>query len=91
MHGKLELDLFLKLKELLYLDLSFNKLSISNGKNSCDVTDSHVRVFILASCNLVEIPTFITDLSDLEALVMSNNITLLPTQVTYNTSKGLPT
>ncbi|CAI8591791.1 unnamed protein product [Vicia faba] len=79
LHGKLEFEWFLKLKELLYLDLSFNKLSISNGKNSSNVTGSRIRVLILASCNLVEIPTFVRDLGDLEGLMLSNNsITLLP-------------
>ncbi|XP_024625559.2 receptor-like protein Cf-9 homolog [Medicago truncatula] len=43
------------------------------------MTDSLIQDLRLASCNFVEIPTFISDLSDMETLLLSNNnITSLP-------------
>jgi len=79
LHGKLELDTFLKLKKLVYLNLAFNKLSLYSGKSSSHMTDSRIQHLELDSCNLVEIPTFIKDMADLEFLTLSNNnITSLP-------------
>ncbi|CAJ2668936.1 unnamed protein product [Trifolium pratense] len=77
LHGKLELDTFMKLRKLVFLDLSFNKLSF--GKRSSKMIDSRIQVLGLKSCNLVEIPAFIKDLGDLGYLLLSNNnITYLP-------------
>ncbi|AES77345.1 receptor-like protein 7 [Medicago truncatula] len=79
LHGKLELDTFLKLRKLVFLDLSFNKLSLYSGKSSSNMTDSRIQILQLDSCNLVEIPTYIRYLDDLESLMLSNNnITSLP-------------
>ncbi|XP_058739181.1 receptor-like protein 33 [Vicia villosa] len=79
LHGKLELEMFLKLKKLFSLDLSFNKLSISSGKISSNVTDSPIFMLSLGSCNIAEIPTFIRDLRDMEYLYLANkNITSIP-------------
>jgi len=79
LHGKLEFDTFLKFKKLNLLNLSFNKLSLYSGKRSSHMTDSRIQCLQLESCNLVEIPTFIRDLSDLEVLSLSyNNITSIP-------------
>jgi len=79
LHGKLELDTFLKLKKLLFLNLAFNKLSLYSGKSSSHMTDSRIQILQLDSCNLVEIPTFIRDLADLEFLMLpNNNITSIP-------------
>ncbi|RHN44191.1 putative leucine-rich repeat-containing, plant-type, leucine-rich repeat domain, L [Medicago truncatula] len=79
LHGKLELDTFLKLKKLAVLNLSFNKLSLYSGKRSSHMTDSRIQSLELDSCNLVEIPTFIRDLGELEYLALAlNNITSLP-------------
>jgi Leucine-rich repeat (LRR) protein len=79
LHGKLDLDTFLKLKKLIFLNLSHNKLSLYSGKSSSNITDSRIHVLQLVSCNLVEIPTFIRNLGDLEFLMLSsNNITSLP-------------
>jgi len=65
------------LKKLVYLNLSFNKLSIRNSYS--DMIESRIQVLQLASCNFVEIPTFIRDLDGLEFLMLSNNnITSLP-------------
>ncbi|KAL5095954.1 hypothetical protein RYX36_000281 [Vicia faba] len=78
-HGKLELDTFLKLKKLTYLNLSLNKLSLYNSKNLSHMTNSPIQVLQLVSCNLVEIPRFIRDLNDVVYLLLSNNnITSLP-------------
>jgi Leucine-rich repeat (LRR) protein len=73
LHGKLELDIFLKLKRLVFLNLSFNKLSLYSGKSSSHMIDSQIQFLSLDSCNLVEIPSFIRDLSDLELLLLSKN------------------
>ncbi|KAK2351965.1 receptor protein [Trifolium repens] len=79
LHGKIELDMFLKLKRLFYLNLSYNKLSLYSGKSSSHMIDSQIQFLALDSCNLVEIPPFIRDLSDLEFLFLSkNNIQSLP-------------
>ncbi|CAJ2669052.1 unnamed protein product [Trifolium pratense] len=87
LHGKLDLGMFLKFKQLDFLNLSFNKLSLSSGKSSSNVTDSKIQVLQLASCNLVEIPTFIRDFNDLECLVLSHNsIMSLPNWLWRKTS-----
>jgi len=79
LHGKQELNTFLKLKKLLFLDLSHNKLLLYSGKNYSHLNDSRIQILQLDSCNLVEIPTFIRDMADLEILKLSNNnITSLP-------------
>ena len=79
LHGKLELDRFLKLKMLVVLILSFNKLSLYSGKSSTLITNSRIQSLQLASCNLVEIPTSIRNMADMEFLMLSNNnIELLP-------------
>ncbi|KAJ1443714.1 Leucine-rich repeat [Sesbania bispinosa] len=75
----IELDMFLKLKKLTFLDLSLNKLSVLSGKSPSNVTGSRIRVLELASCNLVEFPALIRDLNDLGCLILSNNsISTLP-------------
>ncbi|CAJ2668934.1 unnamed protein product [Trifolium pratense] len=61
LHGKIDLDMFLKLKKLVFLNLSYNKLSLYSGKNSSLMPGSQIQVVQLASCNLVEIPTFTRD------------------------------
>ncbi|XP_058736312.1 receptor-like protein 7 [Vicia villosa] len=77
--GKLELNMFLKLKNLLVLDLSFNKLSLYSGKSLSHMTDFGIQILILDSCNLVEVPKFIRYSNNLEILGLSNNnITSLP-------------
>jgi len=87
LHGKIDLDTFLKLKKLVFLNLSFNKLSLYIGQSSSHMTDSRIQVLQLASCNFVEIPTFIRDLDDLEFLMLSNNnISSLPNWLWKKTS-----
>ncbi|AES77339.1 putative leucine-rich repeat-containing, plant-type, leucine-rich repeat domain, L [Medicago truncatula] len=79
LHGKVELDTFLNLKNLGFLDLSYNKLSLYSGKSSSRMADSLIKYLVLDSCNFVEIPTFIRDLANLEILRLSNNnITSIP-------------
>ncbi|XP_039683498.1 receptor-like protein 6 [Medicago truncatula] len=68
LHGKLELDTFLKFKNLIILNLSFNKLSLHSGNSSSRMIDYAIQSLVLASCNLVEIPTFIRDMADLDFL-----------------------
>ncbi|XP_058736315.1 receptor-like protein 7 [Vicia villosa] len=77
--GKLELNMFLKLKNLIFLDLSFNKLSLYSGKSLSHMTNFGIQILQLDSCNLVEIPKFIRYSTNLGYLSLAyNNITFLP-------------
>ncbi|XP_039160937.1 receptor-like protein 35 [Eucalyptus grandis] len=57
--GTVELDNFLKLKELTVLQLSSNRLSCR--RISANVTPPQLLVLGLASCNLNQFPTFLQD------------------------------
>ncbi|KAL7219666.1 hypothetical protein ACSBR2_012683 [Camellia fascicularis] len=70
--GVIELDKFLKLKYMYYLDLSYNGLSL-NINNSANSTLHYFETIGLASCNLSEFPNFLRVLHDLIALDLSNN------------------
>jgi len=79
LEGELELDKFLKLKMLIFIELSANKLSLISGKNSSNASLSHIQFLGLGLCNLKEIPTFLQDLSELSYLFMpANNINSFP-------------
>ncbi|QHO39483.1 Receptor-like protein [Arachis hypogaea] len=71
--GELESDMFLKLKKLIYLSLSDNKLTLLPGKSSSNGTLPPLEVAGLDSCNLVEFPSFLQQLDHLESLRLSNN------------------
>ncbi|XLT56496.1 receptor-like protein 12 [Arachis ipaensis] len=71
--GELESDMFLKLKKLIYLSLSDNKLTLLPGKSSSNGTLPPLEVAGLDSCNLVEFPSFLQDLDQLVSLRLSNN------------------
>ncbi|KAJ1443715.1 Leucine-rich repeat [Sesbania bispinosa] len=73
LQGELELDKFLNLKKLIYVDLSFNKISLIRGKNPSNATFPQIQVLNLASCNLVEFPKFLGDLNELTSLYMPYN------------------
>ncbi|QHO40048.1 Receptor-like protein [Arachis hypogaea] len=73
--GRLALDMFLKLKMLNILDLSFNKLSLFSQNRDVNVTIlPPIQWLGLSGCNLNgEIPTWIMNLTTLNCLGLSRN------------------
>ncbi|KAL7250599.1 hypothetical protein ACSBR1_012596 [Camellia fascicularis] len=70
--GVVDLDKLLKLKNLIYLDLSYNGLSLSIN-NSVNSTLTNFDTIGLASCNLSEFPNFLREQASLYSLDLSNN------------------
>ncbi|KAI8557968.1 hypothetical protein RHMOL_Rhmol04G0052000 [Rhododendron molle] len=70
--GKVELDIFLKLPHLTWLQLSDNNLTVL-ATNSTNVTLPKFTVLGLSSCNLREFPDFLRVQNELEYLYFSNN------------------
>ncbi|KAL7219256.1 hypothetical protein ACSBR2_012357 [Camellia fascicularis] len=70
--GVVDLDKLLKLKKLIYLDLSYNGLSLSIN-NSVNSTLTNFETIGLASCNLSEFPNFLREQASLYSLDLSNN------------------
>ncbi|CAL5394631.1 unnamed protein product [Camellia sinensis] len=70
--GVVDLDKLLKLKNLIYLDLSYNGLSLSIN-NSVNSTLTNFETIRLASCNLSEFPNFLREQAILHYLDLSNN------------------
>ncbi|XP_075647497.1 receptor like protein 22-like [Castanea sativa] len=70
--GTIEFDLFRKLNNLSYLDLSFNNLSLVIDP-STDSTFQKFKVLGLGSCNLSDFPEFLRNQDQLEVLVLSSN------------------
>ncbi|KAF8020507.1 hypothetical protein BT93_G1046 [Corymbia citriodora subsp. variegata] len=69
--GTVELDNFLKLKQLLVLQLSFNRLSCRTS--SSNVILPQLWVLGLASCNLSEFPAFLQNQESMNWLDLSDN------------------
>ncbi|KAG4922636.1 hypothetical protein JHK86_051449 [Glycine max] len=87
LEGELELEKFLMLKRLLFVRLSFNKLSIISRKNPSNVSLSQIQLLGLRSCNLIEFPNFLQYLAKLAYLYMSNNnVNSLPSWIWGETS-----
>ncbi|CAL5415846.1 unnamed protein product [Camellia sinensis] len=70
--GVMDLDKLLKLKNLIYLDLSYNGLSLSIN-NSVNSALTNFDTIGLASCNLSEFPNFLREQAGLRSLDLSNN------------------
>ncbi|XP_028107074.1 receptor-like protein 33 [Camellia sinensis] len=68
----MDLDKLLKLKNLIYLDLSYNGLSLSIN-NSVNSALTNFDTIGLASCNLSEFPNFLREQVGLRSLDLSNN------------------
>ncbi|TYJ38672.1 hypothetical protein E1A91_A04G007800v1 [Gossypium mustelinum] len=67
--GVIELSMFSNLPNLVYLDLSYNNLSLtSNTTATVNLTS-----LLLSSCNLSEFPPFLKGLKSLESLDLSYN------------------
>ncbi|MED6185033.1 hypothetical protein PIB30_053116 [Stylosanthes scabra] len=87
LEGELELDMFFNLKKLYYLSLSFNSLSLLTGKGSSNVTIPQFQLLDLASCNLVDFPSFLQDQDNLASLDMSfNDLKSIPSWMWRKTS-----
>ncbi|XP_062115639.1 receptor-like protein 48 [Humulus lupulus] len=73
--GTLQLDSFLKLRNLAFLGLSYNMISlhIEEQERDPNTTLSNIKFLSLASCNLSKFPEFIGDQTNLEMLDLSNN------------------
>ncbi|KAK3404328.1 hypothetical protein EUGRSUZ_K00637 [Eucalyptus grandis] len=69
--GTVELDNFLKLKQLLVLQLSFNKLSCRTS--STNVNLPQLCALGLASCNLSKFPAFLQNQESMNWLDLSDN------------------
>ncbi|XP_028075179.1 receptor-like protein 7 [Camellia sinensis] len=70
--GKVELDIFLKHRNILHLDLSANKLTVLT-KNSTNATIPKFNILGLASCNLKKFPNFLQFQDELEMFSFSDN------------------
>ncbi|KAL7189989.1 hypothetical protein ACSBR1_039599 [Camellia fascicularis] len=70
--GKVELDIFLKHRNLLHLDLSANKLTVLT-KISTNATIPKFNILGLASCNLKKFPNFLQFQDELEMFSFSDN------------------
>ncbi|MED6131547.1 hypothetical protein PIB30_010867 [Stylosanthes scabra] len=73
LEGQLDLDMFLKFKMLIFLGLSYNKLSLLTKKDSTNVTLPPLEGLSLASCNLLEFPPFIRELDLVQTVEVENN------------------
>ncbi|XP_039135843.1 receptor-like protein 7 [Dioscorea cayenensis subsp. rotundata] len=71
--GTLELDLIGRMKNLFHLDLSSNKLSISNASGNSSLLFPSITTLKLVSCNLVMIPPFLEHKLHMTDLDLSNN------------------
>ncbi|GLU18408.1 hypothetical protein SLE2022_347120 [Rubroshorea leprosula] len=87
LNGTLELDMFSKLQNLEYLDLSYNNLSLRTN-TSVNYTLPKLRGLSLSSCNLSEFPNFLRESSDLEDLDLSYNN--LPWKTNINVNYRFP-
>uniref|UniRef100_A0A803P7Z5 Leucine-rich repeat-containing N-terminal plant-type domain-containing protein n=1 Tax=Cannabis sativa TaxID=3483 RepID=A0A803P7Z5_CANSA len=74
--GTLQLDSFLKLKNIMIIDLSHNKISLhveETKKGSPNTTLSNLKYLSLASCNLSKFPEFIAHQTNLHLLDLAYN------------------
>ncbi|KAI8566603.1 hypothetical protein RHMOL_Rhmol02G0053600 [Rhododendron molle] len=70
--GILELDMFMKLPNLVSLDLEGNKLTVLN-KNTTNGTLPTLDILGLGSCNLVEFPSILRFQDELQVLTIAQN------------------
>nr|XP_004516063.1 receptor-like protein 7 [Cicer arietinum] len=74
LNGSLQLDKFLELRNLTYLDLSFNNFSINvNVENADQTSFNNIATLNLASCNIKTFPSFLRNNSSLANLDLSYN------------------
>ncbi|KAK4567065.1 hypothetical protein RGQ29_003057 [Quercus rubra] len=70
--GSIEFDLFQKLNNLSYLDLSYNNLSLVIDPSTNSIFQKF-KVLGLCSCNLSDFPEFLRNQDQLEILELSQN------------------
>ena len=70
--GIVETDMFMNLENLVYLDLSYNILTLSNYSHS-NCALPFLETLLLSSCNISEFPRFLCSQEVLEFLDLSNN------------------
>ncbi|KAF8391156.1 hypothetical protein HHK36_023457 [Tetracentron sinense] len=70
--GAVELNLFFKLKNLTYLSLSYNSLSLTTTVQT-NSTFPKFEDLELSSCNISEFPDFLKNQNELQSLDLSNN------------------
>ncbi|MED6181683.1 hypothetical protein PIB30_021612 [Stylosanthes scabra] len=74
LQGKLELGLFLRMRSLSFLYLSYNKLSLLDEKGSFNATLPQLKVLYMEQCNLTgAIPPWIMNLTGLQWLGLQEN------------------
>ncbi|KAK9004730.1 hypothetical protein V6N11_042188 [Hibiscus sabdariffa] len=73
MTGFLDLEMIAQLKNLTFLDLSYNSLSLSLPSSNQNLSFPMFDSLHLSTCNLGEIPTFLRDSKYLETLDLSSN------------------
>ncbi|XVF78920.1 hypothetical protein PTKIN_Ptkin14bG0176900 [Pterospermum kingtungense] len=69
----IEADMFLKLQKLETLDLSSNSLLSVSNKSDVGLVLPNLRELNLSSCNITEVPNFLTTQESLMDLDLSNN------------------
>ena len=72
LNGTVDLNMLKKLKNLTYLQLSNNMLSLLSY-NDTNVTLPKLKILGLDACNLTKIPEFLQNQDKLEVLCLSNN------------------
>ncbi|CAJ2655892.1 unnamed protein product [Trifolium pratense] len=74
LNGTLQLDEFLKLRNFVELNLSYNNISVNVNDSNVDQTSStNIQILHLASCNLKSFPGFLINQSILSILDLSDN------------------
>ncbi|XP_059449525.1 receptor-like protein 7 [Corylus avellana] len=73
LNGIVEFDKFVKLKDLIALDISGNQLSLLTKETSANATHQKFQVLGFSSCNLSKFPSFLKDQDELLFLNLSNN------------------
>lgn len=72
-NGTIETDWFRGLKNLSHIDLSYNSLSVQVGDATSSLPYPTMYEFLLASCNLTEVPSFLRYQYSMEILDLSSN------------------
>nr|XP_048330199.1 receptor-like protein 7 isoform X1 [Ziziphus jujuba var. spinosa]XP_048330200.1 receptor-like protein 7 isoform X1 [Ziziphus jujuba var. spinosa] len=73
LNGTLEVDMFLSMKSLSYLNVGENNLSLLFRKGNINATSSKFKYVGFKSCNLHEFPYFIRHQNELEWLSIPDN------------------
>ncbi|XP_017979638.1 PREDICTED: probable leucine-rich repeat receptor-like protein kinase At1g35710 [Theobroma cacao] len=71
--GIVHINMFSKLQNLQYLDLSYNNLSLNSNGTSVDYVFPNLRYLLLSSCNVNELSRFLKGSKSLQYLDLSNN------------------